>query len=171
MELAEKVMKQIVPGSQHAVIVKRATDGLVGLFFTVDPRAWLTALSAHMELEDAEVRASVHAPRLVSFLRARFSHAHQPGDAMAWYLIDFPQAVNALEDFDMSSGELLGHLKPNTEVWVLPQRVRGTVIGFGKCGRVTVRLHGTRYTENLILALRENLKPVLRVAALSGPLT
>jgi hypothetical protein len=164
----EKIMKQVTPGAQHALLVKRA-DGVVGLFFTREPMNWLGVLSQHIEIEEAECRPSPASPRIVSHLRARFAHAHIPNESYPWYLIDFPQAVEALGDFDLATGELLDALKPDAEVLVLPDRQRGRVIGFSRCGRVIVRLHTTRLISNLVLALRENIKPVLRVPALSGP--
>jgi hypothetical protein len=164
----EKFVKQIQADSMHAMVVKRG-DGLVGLFYTREPMNWLGILSQHALIEEAEVRPSAHSPRIVSFMRARFAHAHTPNEAFPWYLVDFQQAVDALNDFNHETGELLDLLKPDTPVLVLPERKRGTVIGFSRCGRVVVKLHSPHHISNLVLALRENVKPVVRAATISEP--
>jgi hypothetical protein len=162
----EKLMKQIQPGSLHVVVAGRL-DGTVGFLYTRNPLDWLATLGNHFELGEIEVRASAAAEKIVRYLRSRFSVAHIPNERMPWYLVDYPQAVQALDEIDLDTGEPTSGLELGAKVQVDPGRRRGSVFGFTRSGRVVVKLDGLTFTENIVIAPRENVKRIVRVAAIS----
>jgi hypothetical protein len=162
----EKLMKQIQPGALHVVIAARL-DGTVGFLYTRNPLDWLAALGSHFELGEIEVRASAAAEKIVRYLRSRFSVASIPSERMPWYLVDYPQAIEALDEVNLETGEPSSGLELNARVQVDPGRRRGTVFGFTRRGQVVVKLEGGHYTSNIVIAPRENVKPIVRVAAIS----
>lgn len=153
-------MKEIQAGQQHVIIASRA-DGAVGIFYARDPLNWLAALGTHAPLEDVEVRPSAAAAKVVEQLRARFAPAHFPSTALPWYLIDYSQAVQALDQLDLDTGELSDHLKHGAEVMVLPHRNRGQMYGYTRGGQVVVKLHSSPLVANIVIAPRQQVKPVL----------
>lgn len=160
-------MKQIQPGSLHVVIAARL-DGAVGFLYTRDPLNWLAQLGTHMQLAEIEVRATAAAEKIVKYLRSRFSIANIPNGLMPWYLVDYPQAIEALNEVDLESGEPRSGLALEMPVMVFPQRVRGHVFGFTRGGDIVVRLDGARFTANIVVVPRKNVKPILRAQALGG---
>lgn len=163
----EKLMKQIQPGALHVVVAGRL-DGVVGFLYTRDPLEWLARLGSHMELGEVEVRATPAADKIVKHLRSRFSMANVPSSAMPWYLVDYRQAVEALDEIDLSTGEPTNGLALNAPVLVLPDRARGRVFGFTRRGQVVVKLDGPRFTVNIVIAPRDQVKPILRAPIPSG---
>lgn len=160
----EKVMKQIQPGALHVVVAGRL-DGVVGFLYTRDPLEWLARLGSHMELGEIEVRASAAADKIVKHLRSRFSVANVPSAAMPWYLVDYRQAVEALNEVDLITGEPTTGLALDAPVMVYPQRVRGRVFGFTRRGQIVVKLDGARFTSNIVIAPRDQVKPILRATS------
>jgi hypothetical protein len=157
-------VKHIETGAMHAVVAQRVQDGAVGFFYTRDPLNWLAAIGNHFQLGETEVRPAAAGARVVDYLRARFQFAHVPSDALPWYLIDYLQAIEALDRVDLRTGELQ-RLPIDTRVMVMPHRVRGRVLGFTHGDRVVVKLDCTRFTENLVIAARDQVKPILRAVA------
>jgi hypothetical protein len=159
-------MKQIQPGSLHVVVVARF-DGTVGFLYTRNPLDWLATLGSHFDLAEIEVRATAAAEKIVRYLRSRFSIASIPSERMPWYLVDYPQAIEALDEVDLETGEPSCGLELEARVQVDPGRRRGTVFGFTRSGQIVVKLEGPHYTSNIVIAPRENVKPIVRVAAIS----
>lgn len=160
-----KLMKQIRPGSLHVVVAGRL-DGTVGFLYTREPLDWLAKLGSHMDLGEIEVRASAAAEKIVRHLRSLFAVANVPSSRMPWYLVDYQQAVAALDGVNLQTGEPLSGLELNAPVYVRDQG-RGHVFGFTRSGQIVVRLEGRRFTQNIVIAPRENVKPVVRVQATS----
>lgn len=158
----EKLMKQVTPGEMHAIVASRVADGAVGLFYARDPITWLAAIGAHCQIDQAEVRPAAAAAKVIERLRAKFSATHIPSAALPWYLIDHDQAVAALDEINMATGELLRDLQPRSPVMLFPSRSRGHVLGFTRGGQVVVKLDAPRFTTNLVIAPRESVKPVIR---------
>lgn len=157
-------MKSIREGSQHVLIAERCEGG-VGLMYTRSPAEWLSSLAAHMDLGQVEVRPGAHAPEVVSELRHRFAAAHMPSEALAWYLIDFKQAVDALDEYDIESGESNLPITINSQVMVFPGRQRGQVFGFTNRGRcIAVKLAGESL---MVIVPRAKVKPIYRVVAVA----
>jgi hypothetical protein len=160
-----KLMKQVRQGSLHVVVAGRL-DGTVGFLFTREPMEWLATLGSHFDLGEIEVRATAAAEKIVKYLRSRFAVANVPSSRMPWYLIDFAQAIEALDGVNLQTGEPESGLKLHAPVYVNGQR--GTVFGFtNRHERVVVKLDGLRFTQNLVIARREDVKPVVRVMATS----
>jgi hypothetical protein len=155
-------MKQIHPGEQHVIIASRIQDGAVGLFYTREPGNWLAAIAAHFQLASVEVRPSSAAPKVIEALRRRFAVAHTPYDTMPWFLVDFRQAVEALNALDVETGEPRRDLEIAARVMVLPQRLRGSVVGYTRRGQVAVKLVGNGAVSNVVIAMRDQVKPILR---------
>lgn len=164
----EKLMKQIQPGELHVVIAGRL-DGVVGFLYTRDPLEWLARLGSHMDLGEIEVRASAAAVKIVKYLRSRFSKANVPSDSMPWYLVDYCQAVEALEEVNIATGEPHNGLELEAPVMIMSTRARGRVFGFTCRGQVVVKLDAGRFTENIVIAPREDVKPIVRVKATASP--
>lgn len=162
----ERLMKQIQPGALHVVVAGRL-DGVVGFLYTRDPLEWLSHFGSHVELGEIEVRASAAADKIVKHLRSRFSIANVPSSAMPWYLVDYSQAIDALNEIDLTTGEPVSGLALKARVMVYPQRVRGIVFGFTRRGQVVVKLDDTRFTSNIVIAPRDQVKPILRAPAIS----
>jgi hypothetical protein len=160
----ESFMKSIREGSQHVLIAERCEGG-VGLMYTRSPAEWLGSLAAHMDLGQVEVRPGAHAAQVVTELRTRFAAAHVPSEAMAWYLIDFKQAVDALDEYDIETGEPTMPIAINSQVMVFPNRQRGQVFGFTNRGRsIAVKLAGETL---MVIVPRANVKPIYRLVAAS----
>lgn len=161
-------MKDIQQGQQHVIIAARA-DGAIGLFYAREPLNWLAALGTHAVLEDVEVRPGEAAAKVIEALRGKFQAAHFPGLALPWYLIDYRQAINALNEFDLDTGER-ARVAIDTEVMVLPDRNRGSVMGYTRGGQIVVRLHASRNVANVVIAPTAMVKPVIRMPAIAVPL-
>lgn len=162
----EKLMKQTQPGQLHVVVAARL-DGAVGFLYTRDPIEWLAQLGSHMDLGEIEVRACAAAAKVVKYLRSRFSVADVPSRHMPWYLVDYKQAVDALDEIDLATGEPRSGLELDAPVMVYPQAARGRVFGFTCGGQVVVKLDVGRFTENIVIAARQDVKPIVRVKAAS----
>jgi hypothetical protein len=156
-------VKQIQPGQQHIIIAGR-DDGAVGLFYARDPLNWLAAIGTHFALADVEVRPGTAAVQVVEEMRAQFAFAHLPGAALPWYLIDYRQAIDALNARNLDTGELR-RLALQSEVMVFPNRDRGRVMGYTRGGQVVVRLHTSPFVANVVIASAGMVKPVLRARA------
>lgn len=154
--------KQAKWGELHVIVAARIQDNAVGLFYTRDPKAWLAAIGTHMQLGAVETRPAAAAVKVVESLRRRFAIAHTPSDAFPWYLIDFAQAIAALNAIDLNTGDAARDLELQQRVFLIPERVRARVFGFTKSGRVVIQLENAPDVANLVIARRENLKPILR---------
>lgn len=151
-------MKQVQQGSLHIIVAGRL-DGAVGFFYARDPLNMLAALGTHMQLGDVEVRSSSAAARVTERLRRRFAITHVPSDALPWYLIDYRQALEALDSIDLDTGELKVIA---VDAPVMVDRRRGRVFGYTRAGDVVVRLDNPGADTNLIIANRQRVKPILR---------
>jgi hypothetical protein len=82
---------------------------------------------------------------------------------MAWYLVDFDQAVDALAEYDLETGARVrgAALKVRDRVYVSAAG-RGVVEGFTACGRVTVRMETNPLTARVVHAPRSLVKPIVR---------
>jgi hypothetical protein len=161
----EKIMRQIQPGELHVVLVKRHSDGLVGIVYTRTPMDWLVALSDHTQLAEVEVRISPAAERIVTALRARFEISHAPNELMPWFLIDFAQAMASLCEFNLRTGNRWLKLELQAAVFHIERQCRGTIIGLLSGNTFAVKLDGD--LPLLITAHRDELKPIVRSPALA----
>lgn len=162
----EKIVRQIQPGELHVVLVKRVSDGLVGIVYTRAPMDWLVIVSHDTPLAETEVRISPAAERIVSALRARFEIAHEPKELMPWFLIAFEQAVAALSEFNLRTGAPWLTIELHSAVYHIAAQARGVVVGKMAGGSFAVRLDGR--IPNTIMARRDELKPIVRSPALAS---
>jgi hypothetical protein len=161
----EKIIRQVQPGELHVVLVKRHSDGLVGIVYTRAPMDWLTSLSNHTQLDDVEVRSSPAAERIVKALRARFEISHEPEQLVPWFVTDFAVAVAALCEYNLRTGAAWLNLELHSQVYHLTQQARGIIIGLIQGGTFCVKLDGC--TPNVVTARRDELKPIVRTTALA----
>jgi hypothetical protein len=100
----ESFMKSIREGSQHVLIAERARRWRWPDVHPIAGRMAGIARSSHGSRPGRGPTRRTR-PEVVSELRHRFAAAHVPSESMAWYLIDFKQAVDALDEYDIESGE------------------------------------------------------------------
>lgn len=128
-------MRQIIPGSDHVLIVER--DGAVAIAAWRDPDEFLAALSGLFAVGRTEIRPGRAARSVANQLR--LDMRFHPNDA--WGTVEFDRAVRALDGFDLETGHrrISAGLATKDRVRVI-EHGTGTVVGFTECRRVMVKL-------------------------------
>jgi hypothetical protein len=160
-----KLMRHVVPGAMHVVLAGR-DDGVVGSVYTRAPVDWLLAVSDSFKITHHEIRASAAAARVVTAWRSRFSLEPQPGSLLPWFRVLFMDAVRALDEYNLTTGEIFTAIETQAPVRITGYAgaPRGKVIGFTRCGRVAVKLEGSPLVSNVCLVPRDAVE-----LALEGP--
>lgn len=161
--------ERIREGELHVILAARR-GGLVAILYTKSPLGWCEKHGEELQLEAVEIRASAAAERVVCHLRSLFRQVMDTESAMPWYEAKLEHVRDQLEALNLRTGAPLEHFALNSPVYVLPQYARGNVIGF-QGDRVMVRLDSAPNISNLVLAMRDRLIPVQRLAALVAPKT